>query len=157
MRYLLPLAVLLIVAGCSSKTGSESGGDVVYQNRDGKLTQNRDGSATIETKGGTADLNVGISESDLGGKFYPGSKEEQGGTKMDTPEGKMVMAVRSTADPADRVLAFYTAELGKPTGQYSAGGATSATWTKDKDTFALNLTTDNGVTKMTFTRVTKTK
>jgi hypothetical protein len=71
-------------------------------------------SATDE-KGQTTTTEIGgakVSEADLGLPFYPGAKQDpQGSSRSESADGKMVMTKLGSADPVDKVAAFYRDKL----------------------------------------------
>ena len=70
---------------------------------------------TTDASGKTTHVEMGaakVSESDLGLPFYPGATPGEGGSsKVSTPEGSMYTVLLHTADPADKVAAFYRERL----------------------------------------------
>ena len=70
---------------------------------------------TTDASGKTTQVEMGaakVSESDLGVPFYPGTQPGEGeASKLSTPDGSMVTVVLHSADPADKVAAFYRERL----------------------------------------------
>jgi hypothetical protein len=70
---------------------------------------------TTDASGKTTQLEMGgakVSEAELGVPFYPGTKPGEGeSSKISTPEGTVHTVVLHSADPADKVAAFYRDKL----------------------------------------------
>lgn len=76
------------------------------------------GSAKItatDASGKTTQVELGaakVSEAELGVPFYPGAKLGEGeSSKVSTPEGSMYTVTLHSADPVDKVAAFYRERL----------------------------------------------
>lgn len=182
---LVVLAATLVLVACSRTVYSDSEGNTVKQNADGTMTVETDeGTATIQgdgskmtiktddgesvevegnteggtiksSDGGTVTYGKGLSESELGVKFYPGSKETAGGGTY-TMEGATVStSVRETSDEPDAVATFYTKELGKPSVETTQADATTLIWQKGNSTVTVVAGRDSGKTIVSITVANK--
>jgi hypothetical protein len=177
LSSLAPLVVgIIALAGCShteegadgSKVTVKPGGDVVATDAKGnKVTMtSKNGETTIkskdvvehvgknntfeshDTKGNSVSVGKSISEADLTLPFYPGSKELSGAIQVTDAKGtKTAASYRSTTDDAAKVVAFYTAKLGKPINAASAPGTLTAGWKEGKRSVALLVTKGDGGTQ----------
>lgn len=70
---------------------------------------------TTDASGKTTHVEVGaarVDESELGVPFYPGTKPGEGeSSKISSPDGNLYTVVLHSADPADKVAAFYRDKL----------------------------------------------
>lgn len=70
---------------------------------------------TTDAQGQTSQLQAGgasISAADLGVAIYPGAQIDPAtANRIDSPQGRMVMAQLASSDPADKVAAFYREQL----------------------------------------------
>jgi hypothetical protein len=78
----------------------------------------QDGKARISTtdaQGQTSQLEMGgakVSEADLGVPLYPGAQLQEGGSsRVETPDGRMVMVQLTSGDAPDKVAAYYREQL----------------------------------------------
>lgn len=70
---------------------------------------------TTDASGKTTQIEMGtakVGETELGVPFYPGAKPGEGeSSKVSTPDGSMYTVILHSADPADKVAAFYRERL----------------------------------------------
>ncbi len=70
---------------------------------------------TTDASGKTTHIEMGaakVNETELGVPFYPGTQPGEGeSSKVSTPDGSMYTVVLHSADPADKVAAFYRERL----------------------------------------------
>lgn len=94
-----------------------SGGMTVTDDKGNKIQVNTNGGGmtTTDANGNKSSWGVGdVSEKDLGVPFYPSSQpQEHGDLKADTPEQTSFTSMRTTSDPAQKVVDFYKDELTK--------------------------------------------
>ena len=142
LKGILYSSLFVVALGCGSPgstTVTDTEGNKVTSTKDGekvtfegakgeKATYEADGkgggSMTYTTPEGEQKVTTGagITETELGLPFYPGSVEKEGGSmKTDTPQGSSRIAVRTTADAPSKVVAFYKPKL-KETNAISANG-----------------------------------
>jgi hypothetical protein len=71
------------------------------------------GQLQITTPGGqiTVGEKIPVTEADLGVPIYPGSEQAEGGVQVKTPQGVSGTYVFRTADPPNKVMAFYREKL----------------------------------------------
>jgi Cu/Zn superoxide dismutase len=70
---------------------------------------------TTDASGKTSQIEMGgakVVEADVGVPFYPGAEVAEGqSSKISTPDGSMFTVMLHSADPADKVAAFYRDKL----------------------------------------------
>lgn len=70
---------------------------------------------TTDASGKTTQVEMGaakVGEAEVGVPFYPGARPGEGGSsKVTTPDGSMYTVILHSADPADKVAAFYRERL----------------------------------------------
>ncbi len=143
---LTALVSLVLAGGCARQNvvySDPSGNKVTVSGDHAKteVTDDKGNKATYETGpngGGTVTVHddkgeskmesgKGVSEADLGLPFYPGSTDKpEASMKVETPDGKNVLSVRSTTDEPSKVIDFYKPKL-KETTVNTMGDSTSET------------------------------
>jgi len=150
----------MALVGCNHDTTVATGpnGEKVTADQNGKSVTFDDG------KGHKMTSSAGqVSEADLGVPYYPGSSDiENGGVKMDSPEGTSVSSTRTTGDDVAKVLDFYKSELEKAGfkvgGSMSSGDFGSVSGQKsENDVVSVGVTVDKDKkqTSITITHVVK--
>jgi len=106
---------------------------------------------TTDAQGQTSQIQAGgakVSEADLGVPIYPGAQLDDAGagaSRVETPDGTMVMVQLTSSDPADKVAAFYRAQL-QPQAQgkafmdaRSGDGGTTLMWVDENAKRSVNI------------------
>ncbi|TAN48613.1 MAG: hypothetical protein EPN19_15735 [Betaproteobacteria bacterium] len=120
-RMILCLAVAAGLAACSK--APEKAAETMIESalqKDGTkakvdLSAGSTRITTTDASGKTTQMEMGgakVGETELGVPFYPGTKPGEGeSSKVSTPDGSMYTVVLHSADPADKVAAFYRERL----------------------------------------------
>lgn len=183
--YLVMTVTTLVLVACSRTVYTDSRGNTVKQNPDGTVTVETDGgTATIQgdgskmtiktddgksvevernseggtiksSDGGTATYGKGLSESELGVKFYPGSKETTGGATYSMEGATVSTSIRETSDDPGAVAAFYKKELGKPSVETTQAGTTTMIWQQGNRTLTIVASRDGEKTTVSITVANK--
>ena len=126
----VPLALVVALSAAAFLPGChDESSDIRVIPHPGRSQKPPNGRAMAATQHRTSTT---ITEADLGVPFYPGSKEVPGtGMKSKQGAATTLVSVRSTTDPASKVIAFYTGKLGKPD-QPTTATSVSARWTAAK-------------------------
>lgn len=110
------LKIVLIIVGVFVCIGVVIAGVVGYgiYRVAHSIHKDANGNVTITTQKGsfTANDNQQFTESDLGIAIYPGATQGKGGLKMTIAGKTMITANYLTADPQDKVIAFYKDKAG---------------------------------------------
>ncbi len=146
----------------NTATMSGNGKDITVQSKDGTATMHADanGYTATNSKGETVNVGGGVTEQDLGARFYPGSVEvPNGGMKATTAQGNEALSVRTTTDDPSKVAAFYTDKFGKPDSNLTTSDLTMVTWKAGKDAKVLQVSKGDtaGSYKITLTVTSGTK
>jgi hypothetical protein len=125
--------------------------------------KSKDGSAEYEAKNGTykahdskgnsMEMGTGVSETDLGAPFYPGSTETKESMKSNTDKGSSFISSRTTTDAPAKVVDFYTGKLGKPASSITSDAMTMANWKAGKKTTTLMISKSGDLNKIALTVV----
>src|SRR5215470_5973012 len=114
MRYgvVFALVAALAVFTACTKQSTTTQGSTTIQGSNGPVTITQDQgskSVTFQSKEGTAKLGVGaVDPQSLGLPIYPGAQPNGNGSlSSETSQGKSQMLTMETADPFDKVYAFY--------------------------------------------------
>lgn len=107
-----------------------------------------------DDKGNSVAIGTGVTEAQLGVPFYPGSTDTKDSVVATSDKGGTVLSVRETSDDAAKVLAFYTAKLGKPTSSLNSDAMTMATWKSGKKEQMLSISKDGASNKVSITVAT---
>jgi hypothetical protein len=119
------------------------------------------GDVTISTSEGTLTANgtEKFTESDLGIPIYPGAAQGEGGVRMKIAGRTMVTANYLTADPKDKVLAFYKDKAGANAENIMTDTGGVITLTKDSDSITVTVQQspdeNHGKTQITIVRAAK--
>lgn len=164
LKWLVVFAAAGAVIGCGSSTTVGPDGTTVTKNADGSVkVSSKDGDVTMNTSKDGNDISVttpqgsatmgggGVTEENIGVKFYPGSKEKENSAfKFEGESEKSYSITLTTEDDPTKVIDWYKQNVtGLTASTFSAGGKTGGMLTgePDKETkIALSVLREDGKT-----------
>jgi hypothetical protein len=161
----IPLVVVFAVAGLLAISGCSKSDDkkVTVKSPSGNVAVETkpDGSITITDSkgGGRITGNTGVTPADLTVKPYPNAKVDPsaGNMKVDMPEGSIVNLVFSTPDKAEKVFAFYSAEVKDATSMKANTGMTVVGKTAAGKNVTIAITEKDNATQIYIQEMTEKK
>lgn len=148
LKWLVVFAVFSTALGCGSSTVVSSDGTTVTKNADGTVkVSSPEGDVTMNASKDGKDISLttpdgkavmggaGVTEAEVGVKFYPGAKvKENSAFKFEGETEKSYSIVLTTEDDATKVIDWYKQNVtGLTATTFSAGGKSGGMMTGEPD------------------------